>query len=63
MKIPPLRVAGVSIADCDRLIPLAQRASSMQGNPVKLSDAELPASSKPRFESLLRKPAKRASLH
>jgi alcohol dehydrogenase class IV len=41
MKIPPLRVAGVSIADCDRLIPLAQRASSMQGNPVRLSDAEL----------------------
>jgi alcohol dehydrogenase class IV len=41
MKIPPLRVAGLSIADCDRLIPLAQRASSMQGNPVKLSDAEL----------------------
>jgi alcohol dehydrogenase class IV len=41
MKIPPLRVAGLSIADCDRLIPLAQRASSMQGNPVKLSDEEL----------------------
>jgi alcohol dehydrogenase class IV len=41
MKIPPLRVAGLSIADCDQLIPLARRASSMQGNPVKLSDAEL----------------------
>jgi alcohol dehydrogenase class IV len=41
MEIPPLRVAGLSIADCDRLIPLARRASSMQGNPVKLSDAEL----------------------
>jgi alcohol dehydrogenase class IV len=41
MEIPPLRVAGLSLADCDRLIPLAQRASSMQGNPVKLSDDEL----------------------
>jgi alcohol dehydrogenase class IV len=41
MKIPPLRVAGLSITDCGRLIPLAQRASSMQGNPVKLSDREL----------------------
>lgn len=41
MEIPPLRVAGLSIADCDRLIPLAQRASSMHGNPVKLSDTEL----------------------
>ncbi len=41
MKIPPLRVAGLSITDCGRLIPLVQRASSMQGNPVKLSDEEL----------------------
>ena len=41
MKIPPLRVAGLSTTDCGRLIPLAQRASSMQGNPVKLSDEEL----------------------
>jgi alcohol dehydrogenase class IV len=41
MKIPPLWVAGLSIADCGRLIPLVQRASSMQGNPVKLSDEEL----------------------
>ena len=41
MKIAPLRVAGLSTADCGRLIPLAQRASSMQGNPVKLSDQEL----------------------
>lgn len=41
MKIPPLRAAGLSIADCDRVIPLARRASSMHGNPVKLSDAEL----------------------
>jgi alcohol dehydrogenase class IV len=41
MKIPPLRMAGLSITDCGRLIPLVQRASSMQGNPVKLSDEEL----------------------
>ena len=41
MKIPPLREAGLSVADCGRLIPLARRASSMQGNPVELSDEEL----------------------
>lgn len=41
MKIPPLREAGLSRTDCGRLIPLAQRASSMQGNPVKLSEEEL----------------------
>jgi alcohol dehydrogenase class IV len=41
MKIPPLRVAGLSTTDCGRLIPLAQGASSMKGNPVKLSDEEL----------------------
>jgi alcohol dehydrogenase class IV len=41
MKIPPLREAGLSITDRGRLIPLAQRSSSMQGNPVKLSDEEL----------------------
>jgi hypothetical protein len=34
-------VAGLSLTDCGRLIPLAERASSMQGNPVKLSDEEL----------------------
>lgn len=41
MKIPSLEDAGLSIADCDTIIPLAQRASSMQGNPVKLFDEEL----------------------
>ncbi len=41
MKIPPLREAGLSIADCGRLVPLARRASSMKGNPVTLSDEEL----------------------
>ncbi len=33
--------AGLSIAECSRIIPTAQRASSMQGNPVKLPDREL----------------------
>ncbi|HEX8203716.1 MAG TPA: iron-containing alcohol dehydrogenase [Isosphaeraceae bacterium] len=41
MKIPPLREAGLTGADCGRLIPLARRASSMRGNPVTLSDEEL----------------------
>jgi alcohol dehydrogenase class IV len=43
MEIPPLRVAGLTSTDCGRLIPLVQRASSTQGNPVKLSDEELRA--------------------
>lgn len=43
MTIPTLRDAGLSIADGGRLIPLARRASSMRGNPVELSDAELHA--------------------
>jgi alcohol dehydrogenase class IV len=41
MKIPPLREGGLSTNDCGRLIPLTRRASSMQGNPVMLSDEEL----------------------
>jgi alcohol dehydrogenase class IV len=41
MNIPPLRVSGLSIADCGPLVALAQRASSTQGNPVKLSEGEL----------------------
>jgi alcohol dehydrogenase class IV len=41
MNILPYRVTGLSITDCGPLIPLAQRASSMQGNPVKLSDQAL----------------------
>ena len=41
MEIPPLGVTGLSITDCGRIIPLVQRASSTQGNPVKLSDEEL----------------------
>jgi alcohol dehydrogenase class IV len=41
MKIPPLRDAGLTSAECRQLIPLAKQASSMQGNPVMLSDQEL----------------------
>jgi alcohol dehydrogenase class IV len=41
LKIPPLRDAGLTVAECSRIIPTAQRASSMQGNPVRLSDEEL----------------------
>ena len=29
------------MAECYRIVPTAQRASSMQGNPVKLSNEEL----------------------
>jgi alcohol dehydrogenase class IV len=39
--IPRLRESGLTEADFGHVIPAAQRASSMQGNPVKLSDAEL----------------------
>jgi alcohol dehydrogenase class IV len=41
MRIPPLREAGLTAADCGPLIPFARRASSMRGNPVELSDEEL----------------------
>jgi len=41
LRIPPLRVAGLTVTECSRIIPTAQRASSMQGNSVKLSDQEL----------------------
>lgn len=41
LMIPPLRSAGLSPADFDRLLPVARRASSMQGNPVEFSDGEL----------------------
>ena len=43
MKIPPLRVAGLRTNDCGRLVPLAQGASSMKGNPIALTDEELAA--------------------
>jgi alcohol dehydrogenase class IV len=41
MRIPGLRESGLSMSDCSRVIPLAQGASSMQGNPLKLTDDEL----------------------
>ena len=41
MKIPPLREAGLSCSDRDRIIPLAQRASSMKWNPIELTADEL----------------------
>ncbi|WP_169972935.1 iron-containing alcohol dehydrogenase [Tautonia rosea] len=40
-QIPGLGEAGLSSDDCDWIIPIAQRASSMKGNPVALTDAEL----------------------
>ncbi len=43
LEIPPLRAGGLAPADGPHIIPIAQRASSMQGNPVKLSDDELAA--------------------
>ncbi len=41
LKIPALRTAGLTLAECSRIIPIAQRASSMKGNPVKLADEQL----------------------
>jgi alcohol dehydrogenase class IV len=41
LKIPALREAGLAPESCPPIIPAAQRAGSMQGNPVKLSDQEL----------------------
>jgi alcohol dehydrogenase class IV len=41
LKIPSLAVAGLTAESFPPVIPAAQRASSMQGNPVKLSDQEL----------------------
>jgi alcohol dehydrogenase class IV len=41
LRIPPLRQAGLTAAQSSTIIPAAQRASSMQGNPVRLSDTKL----------------------
>jgi alcohol dehydrogenase class IV len=41
MRIPPLLEAGLKTSECGPIIPAAQRASSMQGNPVRLSDEQL----------------------
>lgn len=42
-RIPTLRDAGLSEADCDRVVSQARRASSMKGNPVDLTNGELHA--------------------
>ena len=41
LQISPLRKAGLTPQGCPDIIPAAQRASSMQGNPVKLPDEVL----------------------
>lgn len=41
LKIPPLRDSGLAPAAFDPVITAAQRASSMRGNPVKLTTDEL----------------------
>ncbi len=41
LAIPPLRASGLTRSDFVRVIPAAERASSMQGNPVKLTQDEL----------------------
>jgi alcohol dehydrogenase class IV len=43
LAIPPLRASGLTRSDFVHVIPAAQLASSMQGNPVKLTDDELSA--------------------
>ncbi|MEW4570141.1 iron-containing alcohol dehydrogenase [Tautonia sp. JC769] len=40
-RIPGLGQAGLTVGDCDRIIPVARRASSMKGNPLPLTDEEL----------------------
>ena len=41
LKIAPLSAFGVRESDVPAIVPLARRASSMQGNPVTLTDGEL----------------------
>jgi alcohol dehydrogenase class IV len=41
LAIPPLRASGLTHSDLAEIIPAAQRASSMQGNSVKLTPDEL----------------------
>ena len=43
LHIPPLREYGLSSADIGALVPQAQRANSMRGNPIALIDAEVAA--------------------
>lgn len=41
LALPRLAAYGVTAADLPELVPLAQRASSMRGNPIPLTDAEV----------------------
>ncbi|MBP1693155.1 MAG: iron-containing alcohol dehydrogenase, partial [Chloroflexi bacterium] len=41
LKIPGLSEYGMTAGDIADVVPQAARASSMQGNPIKLTDAEL----------------------
>jgi alcohol dehydrogenase class IV len=41
LNIPPLSAAGLEPSHCERIIPAAQRASSMKGNPTTLNDEQL----------------------
>jgi alcohol dehydrogenase class IV len=43
LHIPGLASYGLTVADFPLVIPAAVRASSMQGNPVRLTEAELEA--------------------
>jgi alcohol dehydrogenase class IV len=43
LAIPPLPVSGLSAAEMALIVSTAQRASSMQGNPVQLTEGELMA--------------------
>lgn len=43
LAIPPLSRYGLTPADIPTLLPKARQASSMQGNPIPLTDAELTA--------------------
>jgi len=41
LAIPPLAHYGLAEADIPAVVAQAQRASSMQGNPIALTEAEL----------------------
>lgn len=41
LAVPPLSQFGVTAADIPMIVPKAQRASSMHGNPIALNEAEL----------------------
>jgi alcohol dehydrogenase class IV len=43
LAIPTLAALGIAAGDIERIVPHARRASSMKGNPIALSDAELAA--------------------